>query len=96
LGFVAWLDVPLLQDRIARKLNGCKGVAIIISAMLVSVLFDYVKPVPFLLCGFFGFMLLQYMITDLDHSIIKNKTHRGNIFLKAAPSQKDDKNFEMV
>jgi hypothetical protein len=52
-GLVPWLDVPLLQDRIASILKACNGVAIIISAVLVLVLvlLDFVSPVQLWLCG---------------------------------------------
>ena len=46
LGFVTWLDGPLLQYWRASILKECKGrVAIIISAGLVLVMLDYVDPV---------------------------------------------------
>ncbi len=50
-GFVAWLDAPLLQYSKASILKGWQGVAIIISAVLVLVLLDYVNPVQLWLCG---------------------------------------------
>jgi len=50
----------------------------------------------------FGFVawldaaLLWYVISDHDHSVIENMTHRGIVFLKTAPIQKDAKHFERV
>ena len=50
-GFVTWLDAPLLQYSIASILKVFEEVAIIISAVLVLVLLDYVNPVQLWLCG---------------------------------------------
>ena len=51
LWLVAWLDAPLLQYRIASILKGSEGVAIVISAVLVLVLLDYLNPAQLWLCG---------------------------------------------
>jgi len=48
-----WLDwiQKLLQYLIACIIKGCKGVAVVISAVLMLVLLDYVNPVQLWLSG---------------------------------------------
>ena len=54
LGLCHLVGWTILQYWIASILKGCEGVAIIISAVLVLVLLDYVNPVQLWLCGLVG------------------------------------------
>ena len=55
-----------------------RGVAIIISAVLVLVLLDYVNPVQLWLCGLVRRSITAVHELGPDHSVIDNKTHRGD------------------
>ena len=90
VAFVAWLESEPLQYLIACILKGCKGVAIIISAVLVLVLLDYVNPVQLWLCGLVRRIATRvcgmWTRTLITQSLIIRRTW-GIIFLNAAPIQ---------
>ena len=58
---MAWLDAPLLQYGKASILKVFEGVAIIIGAVLLLVLLDYVNPVQLWLVAWLDAALLQYV-----------------------------------